>query len=477
MKGNNRFFEFLNAKGLVLILFLSFSIRIAFYISLQPWSSEFVNNTISINDSPTYHNLALSLVSTQTFEYFDGYRTPGYPVFLAIFYALIPNGVWLVLLCQVIISVASAYLVYRIASLFFSKNISLFAAFLFSIDYIQIISAVQLMSDTLFVFLFLASILFLCRFILLNNIYWLIRSSVLLGLSALVRPISYLFPVVAVLLFIFVLRDNYKKKLFCSVLYFVIFALILLTWITRNYTKYGEASLTSISGYNLLFYNVASVESYKSKKPYEEVKQDLYNLAVKNGCDPVDSNSSFDKMQNYFMHISNNDGCDPVNPLSSFKNSRIYTKISTDYIKKNFALYCIRNVYGIVYMYCASPAGAILQDFHISSKYSDYISGNRLTSGFKYSDIFRLMSPIELIITFSGIIFLFFNYSLSLYNIVLSIKKKDNLIFIAVSLLLILYFTALTGIVGSSRYRMPFMPFINILCAAGLAHLFRMRSE
>jgi hypothetical protein len=50
------------------------------------------------------------------------------------------------------------------------------------------------------------------------------------------------------------------------------------------------------------------------------------------------------------------------------------------------------------------------------------------------------------------------------------IGKKEKLVFLFI--LIILYFSALTGVVGVARYKMPFMPFINILCALGLFHFY-----
>jgi 4-amino-4-deoxy-L-arabinose transferase-like glycosyltransferase len=448
MKRNNRVSEFIKANGLVLVLCVAFAIRFAFYISLQPWNNEVVNKTILVTDSPSYHNLALSLISTKSFESFDGFRTPGYPIFLAIFYSIIPNSVWLALFVQILISVLSAYLVYKIASFYFSKNVSLLASFLFAIDYIQIISSVQIMTDTLFVFFFLEAILFLCKYFKFNKTTSLIYSSLLLGCATFVRPVSYLFPIVVVLLLIFISHTNYKRKLYLSVLYCFVFVFTLSPWIIRNHYTFGDASLTSVSGYNLLFYNVASVESYKSKMPIDVVQKNLGELAIKSGCNPANS-------------------------LTTLANTKIYTKISIDYIKANFVLYCIRNINGIIYMYCASPAGAIIQNFHIESKYADYVMNNRYTSGFKYSDIFKLMSPIELLITFFGFVYLFANYLFSVYGLTISMRIKENFKFILFAVFIVLYFTALTGIVGASRYRMPFMPFINIFCATGIANFYK----
>jgi len=49
---------------------------------------------------------------------------------------------------------------------------------------------------------------------------------------------------------------------------------------------------------------------------------------------------------------------------------------------------------------------------------------------------------------------------------------RNKVLILILFILIILYFAALTGVVGYDRYRIPFMPFINILCAMGLIKAF-----
>jgi 4-amino-4-deoxy-L-arabinose transferase-like glycosyltransferase len=440
MKKNN-FYQLFNAKGLLLIILLAFVIRMIFFIALQPWENEVINKTILVKDAAGYHQLALSLLSKKSFEDFDTFRTPGYPLFVAMIYAISSCKIWLVLFLQIIMNIASLLLLYKIASAIFSRNIALLSAFLFAIDPLQIIYSVQLLTDTLFVFLFLVSTYYLCNGIIRKNYTFLIISALALGLATIVRPISYLFPLV-IIIFIFLFSNiKVKLKLLYSAVFTVIFIAAISPWLYHNYSKYGEVNLSSISGYNLLFYNVASTESYKTGMPIEEVRNKFDKLALQRGYDTTE--------------------------LNPYKNSRIFSNIAGEYIRDNFILYCKRQLMGVVYLYCASPSGVIASNFHQESRYD---GTGKYSANFRYLNLFMNMSLAEIVITISIFLFLLINYLYSLYGIYLSVKLKNKFVFLLI--FIILYFTILTGAVGGSRYRLPFMPFINILCAAGILYFY-----
>ena len=129
----------------------------AFFISLQPWDKEVVDKTIVISDAIGYNQLALSLVTNKSFNHFDNLRTPGYPVFIALIYDISNESVWFVLFVQILLSLISVFLVFKIASKIFSENIALLSAFLFAIDINQAYYTLTLLTETLFVTLFISS--------------------------------------------------------------------------------------------------------------------------------------------------------------------------------------------------------------------------------------------------------------------------------------------------------------------------------
>ena len=80
------------------------------------------------------------------------------------------------------------------------------------------------------------------------------------------------------------------------------------------------------------------------------------------------------------------------------------------------------------------------------------------------------MSLPELIIAISIVIFLLLNYILALYGIIYCMRNKKTIVYLL--LFIIFYFSIIVGVVGTTRYRMPFMPFINILCVVGFLHFY-----
>ena len=61
-------------------------------------------------------------------------------------------------------------------------------------------------------------------------------------------------------------------------------------------------------------------------------------------------------------------------------------------------------------------------------------------------------------------------YLFALVGTLLVFKKNKNVVFLFISI--IIYFSALTGVVGITRYRIPFIPFIEILSSVGIAYFY-----
>jgi 4-amino-4-deoxy-L-arabinose transferase-like glycosyltransferase len=443
MKKNN-FYQFLSSKGLLLIILLAFVIRIVLFVSLKPWDNEVVKQSVIIGDALEYHPLALSLLSDKSFEGFNALRTPGYPLFIALIYSISSGSVWLVLLIQIFLSLISVALVYKIAATVFTRQIGLLSAFLFAIDITQAYWTIELYTETLFLFLFLVSIYYLCKSKKENSFLSICLSALFLGIATLVRPISFLFPFVAVIVILVLYNLKLKMRLVYSLLFCIIFIATISPWLLHNYSKYGEAKLSSISGFNLLLYNAAYTEVYKTGKTIEEVRKDFIDLAIKQG---------FDTTNKY-----------------SFKSSQIYSNVAKQYIKDNFILYCKRHIMGIVNMYAGLGMEKITSIFHLKSQSHsvDPFGGPGIFT--RILIFFQGKTKAVIFIAFWLGFYLLINYIFSIYGIFLLIGEKEKFLFLFI--LIILYFSALTGVVGYDRYRIPFMPFINILCAVGLSHLY-----
>jgi len=436
--------QFIKGHGLLLIIILAFVYRMIFFVSLQPWNSDSVRDEVIIGDALEYHPLAESILQSKSFENFTSLRTPGYPLFVALIYSFSASSVWLVLLFQIIISLVSLYLVYKITLLAASRKVALLAAFLFSIDTTQAVWTVELYTETLFLLFFLLSIYFLCKNIQERKNFHIVLSAIFLGVATLIRPISSLFAVVAILIILVIQETKLLKRILNGILYLLLFLIILSPWLIHNYSKHGEAKLSSISGFNLLFYNVAFTEVSKSGRTISEVRSELHEVAVRQGADTVSRHS--------------------------FANSDIYTGVAKEYIRANFFQYVKRHLMGTVNMFVGLGSQKVAEKLHVEL-------GTRNPEPFGGPGIFKRAINFVRGKTLAGFLIavllglsLLVNYIFAVYGAFLFDRNK--VLILILFILIILYFAALTGVVGYDRYRIPFMPFINILCAMGLIKAF-----
>jgi len=292
--------------------------------------------------------------------------------------------------------------------------------------------------------LFLASIYFLCKSIRDSKLSVIFLSALFLGIATLVRPILSMFPFIAVIVILLLTNQRLRIRIIQSLVYVVIFVATISPWLLHNHSKYGEAKLSSISGFNLLYYSAAYTEVYKTGKTIEEVRNNFNNAVIQQGADTTN--------------------------IHSFTNSKIFSRVAKEYIKDNLVLYGKRHFMGIVNMYAGLGTKKLTSLLHIKIESAN---GNPFAGPGIFARIFNFLQNKTVSVLIIAIImgvFLLINYLFSLYGIVILTKKRER--FLILFILIILYFSVLTGVIGYDRYRIPFMPFINILCAIGLIRFY-----
>lgn len=427
-------------QSILYILLLALIIRLIFFLVLRPWDSEVMLKTVMVPDALGYDELAKSLIADHSFKHFDSFRTPGYPVFLSLFYWLLPGKIWTVLLVQTLISTFTVYIVFRTVLLFSRFEISLIAAFLAAIDLHQAVYSVALLTETLFVVLLVSSLYFLIKAIKKEHLLSIIASAFFMGLATLVRPASFYLPLLIILLISLLSKRKLLNRLTEVISFIIVFTLAISPWIYNNYSRYGTTELSTQTGSNLLFCNVVYTDIYKTGKPEDVVTNEFYNQALRKGIDPTVKNS--------------------------FYNSKIYKEIAVDYIKANPVLYIKRNIMGVVNLY----AGLGTSDFSaVLNMHSKHLSVDPFWGPniFKQMiDFYKQKTAVEIVISVLLVIYLLLNYIFGLAGVYILFRKKETILYLIISV--ILYFTILTGVIGLSRLRLPFMPFINMLCAIGV---------
>jgi 4-amino-4-deoxy-L-arabinose transferase-like glycosyltransferase len=212
-------------------------------------------------DTQSYIDPALKLISTGRYPVDSALRTPVYPVFIAIIYWIGGQDPFLIIAVQVVLGTLTVLLGYHLGIKILSKPGALIGAFLLAISMESITSVFYILTETMFTILFLAGILSWINAYKNQNKYWLVVGAIFMGLSALCRPVVVYFPIVLTIGLLINKKIPWIRRGIDSVLFLGVFILCLLPWMLRNISVVGSPTLSTISSYNLLFYEANSLEA------------------------------------------------------------------------------------------------------------------------------------------------------------------------------------------------------------------------
>lgn len=223
-------------------------------------------------DEAEYYQIASILADGRSWMFYDAatwVRPPLYIMFLAGIFKLVGPNLILVKLLQSGLSVGSVYLLYRLGLKAFNRKTGLIAGLLAAVAWPFAVLSFLLLSETLFIFLFLLSITLLTEYLARANsdkspggrwskyipqgrIQWvlLVTSGIVLGLSALTRgQVLSFVPFILIWLWV-ALGRNWRKALGAFALIVIFFVLTIAPWALRNYSTYGRAFIDTTGGYN-----------------------------------------------------------------------------------------------------------------------------------------------------------------------------------------------------------------------------------
>jgi 4-amino-4-deoxy-L-arabinose transferase-like glycosyltransferase len=175
-------------------------------------------------------------------------------------------------------------LTYQAGILLLSRRVALIGAFLLALSLESIIGPFFILTDTLFTFLFLGATYAFLRYRSDKRISWLISSAILMGFSILCRPIAIYYPVVIIILLAMVHWKHWVALFTKSLVYLAVLFAVLAAWFLRSQVVDGAPILSTISNYNLLFYNVASLDTSLHGGNANHYR-DSYSLLVQKALD------------------------------------------------------------------------------------------------------------------------------------------------------------------------------------------------
>lgn len=190
-------------------------------------------------DCGAYNDAAVQILNF-TYPKTGFFRPPGYPLFLAALYKISAQNYLLVKIIQALMGALTCYFIMKICQKIFDRKTGYIAFILAIINPFLISFTGLLLSETLFTFLFIASMLTLVLFDRTNLKRYLVSSALLLALSALTRPIAVLFvPFLFIYLFFRSNKDPFSRVKDPAI-FAICFICIIMPWTVRNYLVYRE---------------------------------------------------------------------------------------------------------------------------------------------------------------------------------------------------------------------------------------------
>lgn len=254
--------------------------------SSGPAATEFP--ALSGTMSGEYGTLARNLVDHGVFSLSttapivpDAWRTPGYPVFIAPFYALF-GSFYPVLLVQVLTLFLTVVLLYRMAGEVVGRDWALAVSIIYLLLPNTMLSAASLLTENLFVLCFML-VLYLCFFSKWSHAYlrWAL-AGLLLAVSVYIRPAAlYILPFFLFGYFAFQLPWSQisRKRIIAAGFLVIVFAATLLPWLYRNQSVFGHFSFASTGAFVLFRQNATQFYENYNDIPNIEARYILLERA------------------------------------------------------------------------------------------------------------------------------------------------------------------------------------------------------
>jgi 4-amino-4-deoxy-L-arabinose transferase-like glycosyltransferase len=449
-------FDRLDMDWFWIILGTSLIVKGFFFYKLSPFPDRFYTP-----DSYQYKQLATNLINYKRFATFsyeskklypENFRTPAYPLFLAVILHFTPNGLpfeYLVALIQIILSSFTCGLVYVLSKRLFNKTAATIAGLLSLSDITSSAYANIMLSDTLFVFLFFVSVYLLVVGIIDQRESLLGGAGLFLGLASLCRPIV-LYSVLLFILFFICFRK--KISLYSALSFLLPFFLLIGCWKTRNYIQTGNSAFsTAIYGYIV---DVASdLKAANENQPQEKIKADLRKHIIGSLKQEESASKSMDDVNSFKWEMESND-------------PRIFRLVLSSLLDHIVQLPEV-----ILNTYSTSLVRFMLEPDYISYVWcfgsSPYIRFH--WSWDNWGNIIRGRYGLSLVL-FSQIVLLFVLWVGFIYGAIFSSCEKWWAVLLT---MLVLYFALVTTLSHiEMRFRMPVIPLLAVGAGYGLSKLY-----
>jgi len=242
----------------IFIFFVALSLRMLLFIAVGPWHDHVSKEIIlKFDDSVRYHEKAILLNKNMPAIY----DRPIYHYFIGLFYFIFGYRPYIVIIFHLIMGSLTCVFLYKIGQIIFNEQIAIFAGLFLAFEYSNILYSNLLLTEAMFIFLFIVFIYFFVKFLMKKNMRELVYSAIFLGLSAHVRPIGLYFSIFLIFPLFLYFRSNLKKGILSFIILISVLLLAIIPWMIRNYVVIGEFMLSADQSIaqNAIFPNLMNI--------------------------------------------------------------------------------------------------------------------------------------------------------------------------------------------------------------------------
>ena len=434
--------SFFSEKNKVILLFILAAI---FGLFLSFIFQQKINPTALFIDSMAYKATALNIIEHGDFSDPDqtspnNFRAPGYPLWLALIY-LVFGSFKFAIPIGIIVFAFTAPLTYLIAKELFNEKIAFVSGFLVAFEPWAAFLTGTIMSEQLFMPIFLLSVYFFIRYLKhdLKNSFYI--SALFFGAATLTRPyILYFWFVLAII--VFFKKQRFVESLKITALATLIFIFTITPWAIRNKVVLDTWQFSSVLGFSLYVQNFNTLQVYLGKfKSLDDGYARAYKIA-------------------------------PNSSVTSKEGSEILMKEALKGIRQNLSTYMKISIFSLPNFFISNSYSSLgyylgLKEFKIQSQIFGFIKARHFSQAWgkilnsSWGEQILLVSgffwPIITTLFLTGAVVSLFKF------------KQFNLIGIFCILAIIFYFDIITHLMPElARFRIMAQPFIFMFAVMGI---------
>lgn len=243
------------------------------------------NGVFESSDSVEYHQLALNLLQHSEFSRSlqapyepEIIRTPAYPLLLAGLYGIFGIQPVIIVFVQIALSVATIFIGFRIATMLFHEQAGLLTALLLAADPVSAYYTQVILTETVFTTaISLCLLLFLHALANPSRWQWSVGASICLALSTYIRPTSYYLGFILPFMFFLMARPaiGWRCAAKPALAFLFLYVTLVGGWQLHNYMQTGSTEFSQTKNQYLFIAKAAAIVATRDNLSLEDAQRHL----------------------------------------------------------------------------------------------------------------------------------------------------------------------------------------------------------